>query len=74
MRKYPTYGVSWYKVMDDESSDDGTTNIECPIKVCQYLPIIPRCKQLFANGQDAKNLTWHVDGKKSDGLIAATSS
>ena len=26
-------------------------------------------EDLFANGHDAKNLTWHVDGRKSDGLL-----
>ena len=24
---------------------------------------------MFANGHDEKNLTWHVDDKKSDGLL-----
>ena len=37
--------------------------------MCWYLPIIPRFKRLFENAHDAKNLTWHADGKKSDGLL-----
>ena len=69
LRKCPTCGVSLYKGKDDKSNDDGTTNIECPVKVCWYLPIIPRFKRLFANGHDAKNLTWRVDGRKSDGML-----
>ena len=24
---------------------------------------------MFANGHDAKHLTWHADGRKSDGLL-----
>ena len=69
MCKCPTCGVSRYKVKDDKNSDDGPINIERLAKVCWYLPIIPRFKRLLANGQDAKNLTWHVDGRKSDGLL-----
>ena len=52
-----------------ECSDDATTNNSRPTKVCWYLPIISRFKRLFANGHDAKILTWHVDDKKSDGLL-----
>ena len=37
--------------------------------MCSYLPIIPRFKQLFANQHDVKNMTWHADGRKSDGLL-----
>ena len=69
MRQCPTCGVSRYKVKDDEISDDETTKNSRPSKVCWYLPIIQRFKWLFANAHDAKNLTWHVDGKKSDGLL-----
>ena len=38
-------------------------------KVLRYLPIIPRFKRLFANGDDAKDLTWHVDGRNCDGMF-----
>ena len=54
---------------DDECSDDASINNDRPAKVCYYLPIILRFKRLFASGNDAKNLRWHVDGKKSDGLF-----
>ena len=64
MRKCPTCGVSWYKINDDKFSDDASKNNSRPAKVCWYLPIIPRFKGLFANGHDAKTLTWHADGKK----------
>ena len=56
MRKCPTCGVSRYKVKDDDCIDDAITNNRRPAKVCWYLPIIPRFKQLFANQHDAKNL------------------
>ena len=69
MRKCPTCGVSSDKVKDGACSENATTNNNHPAKVCWYHPIIPRFKWLFANEHDAKNLTWHVDGKKSDGLL-----
>ena len=34
-----------------------------------YLSIIPRFKHLFANANDAKDFTWHADGRKCDGLL-----
>ena len=40
-----------------------------PAKVLWYLPIIPRFKRLFANGDDAKDLTWHANGRNSDGMV-----
>jgi len=52
----PTCGVSWYRVNDGECSVDAIANNQHPAKVCWYLPIIPRFKRLFANGNDAKNL------------------
>ena len=64
-----TYGVSRYKVNNDECNDDATANKSHPAKVYWYLPIIPRFKRLFANGHDAKHLTWHAEGRKSDGLL-----
>jgi len=69
MCKCPTCGVLRYKVKDDKCSDNATTNNSRPTKVCWYLIIIPRFKQLLANEHDAKNLTWHADGRKSDGLL-----
>jgi len=38
------------------------------MKVMWYLPIIPKMKRLFANPNDAKNLRWHVDERKCDGM------
>ena len=60
MHNCPTCGVSWYKVKDDdECSSDESTKKGPPEKVLWYLPIIPRSKHLFANADDAKDLTWH---------------
>ena len=64
IHKCPTCGVSQYKVKDDECSDEVSTSISRPTKVCWYLPIIPRFKRLFANTDDAKNLTWHAYDRK----------
>jgi len=33
-----------------------------------YLPIIPMMKRLFGNPNDAKNLIWHADERKCDGM------
>ena len=30
---------------------------------------IPRFKRLFANGDDAKDLTWHANGRNCDGML-----
>ena len=46
-----------------------TKTIQQRCVVCWYLPIIPRFKKLFANGDNTKNPTWHVDGRKVDGLL-----
>jgi len=39
-----------------------------PKKVVWYLPIIPRMKRLFVNLNDAKNLRWHANERKYDGM------
>ena len=58
MSKCPRCGVSWYKVKDDEDcSIDKNSKKGSPAKVLWYLPIIPRFKRLFANVDDAKDLT-----------------
>ena len=58
MHKCPKYGVSQYKVKDDnECSSDENSKKGPPTKVLWYLPIIPRFKCLFANRDDAKDLT-----------------
>ena len=40
-----------------------------PAKVLGYLPIIPRFKRHFANEDDAKDLTWHANGRNFDGMV-----
>jgi len=70
MPKCPRCGVSRYKVKDDEEcSSDGNSIKGPPAKVLWYLLIIPRLKRLFANGDDAKDLTWHANGRNCDGMI-----
>ena len=41
-----------------------------PTKVLWYLSIIPRFKRLFANGDDAKDLTWHANGRNCTGMLS----
>ena len=68
--KCPRCGASRYKVKDDEEcSSDENSKKGPPAKVLMYLPIIPRFKRLFANGDDAKNLTWHTNGRNSGGMV-----
>jgi len=58
MHKCPRCGVSRYKVKDgDECSSVVNSKTSPPMKVLWYLSIIPRFKHLFANGDDAKDLT-----------------
>ena len=52
---------------DDDSIDEMEKHGP-PMKVMWYLPIIPRMKRLFANPDDAKNLRWHADERKCDGM------
>ena len=35
----------------------------------KVLLLIPRLNRLFANTDDAKNLRWHANNRKSDGLL-----
>ncbi|XP_019163474.1 PREDICTED: uncharacterized protein LOC109159817 [Ipomoea nil] len=37
-----------------------------PVKLLWHLLVILRFKRLFANANDAKNLHWHVSGRKED--------
>ena len=69
LRNCPTCGVSRYKANSDECSQDPSTYKDRPLKMCWYLPVVPRFKRLFANAEDAKNLTWHADGRIKDGLL-----
>ena len=70
MPKGPRCGVSRYKVKDyDECSSDENSKKGPPVKVLWYLLIIPWFKRLFANGDDAKDLTWHANGRNCDGML-----
>jgi len=54
-----------------QKDDDTIEEIEKhgpPMKVMWYLPIIPRMKCLFGNLDNAKNLRWHADERKCDGM------
>ena len=68
LTKCPRYRVLQYKVKDDDEDEDNMKKGP-PAKMLWYLPIIPRLKRLFANVDDAKNLQWHANGRKSDGLL-----
>jgi len=68
LHKCPKCGVSRYKVKDDDGDEDDMKKGP-PAKVLWYLPIIPRLRRFFANVNDAKNLTWHANGRKCDGLL-----
>ena len=70
LHKCPRYGVSRYKVKDDDNKEDYMKKGPPP-KALWYLPIIRRFKCLFVNVNDVKNLTWHANAKKkkSNGLL-----
>ena len=70
IHKCPRCGVSRYNVKDgDECSSDKNTKKGPPARVLWCLPIIPRFKRFFVNGDDAKDLTWHADGKNCDRML-----
>ena len=70
MSKCPICGTSRYKVKDEEESSFDKNSNKGPVaKVLSYLPIIPRFKRLFAKEDDAKDLTWHANGRISDGMV-----
>ena len=54
---------------EEESSSDENSKKGPPTKVLWYLPIIPRFKHIFANEDDAKDLTWQANGRISDGMV-----
>jgi len=68
LHKCPRCWVSRYKVKDNDGDDDDMKKGP-PAKVLWYLPIISRLRHFFANVNDAKNLTWHANGRKCDGLL-----
>ena len=62
--------MSRYKVKVGQNDEIDEFTKEGPLaKVVWYLPIIPRLKPLFANSNDTKNLRWHADNRKCDGLL-----
>ncbi|XP_028758521.1 uncharacterized protein LOC114717527 [Neltuma alba] len=63
----PVCGTSRYKVKEMEGGD--VISKGPPAKVLWYLPIIPRFKRLFANANEAKKLRWHVEERKTDGML-----
>nr|KYP35492.1 hypothetical protein KK1_043474 [Cajanus cajan] len=70
LHKCPYHGLSRYKVKDGGgNSDEDITDKRPPAKVSWDLPIIPRFKRLFANANDAMNLTWHANKRNGDGLL-----
>ena len=44
LHKCPKYGISRYKVKDDDCNDDKCTKKDPSTKACWYLSIIPRFK------------------------------
>ena len=70
MHKYRRCGVSRYKVKDNDECNSYENSKKAPsAMVLWYLMIIPRFKHLFANGDDAKDLTWHADGRNCNGML-----
>jgi len=70
MPNFHRCGVSRFKVKDDdECSSEENSKKGPPTKVLWYLSIIPRFKHLFSNGDDAKDLTWHANGRNYDGML-----
>ena len=69
LKSCPRCGLPRYKLK--QKDDNIIKDIEKhgpPMKVMWYLPIIPRMKSLFANPNDSKNLRWHIDERKCDGM------
>ena len=70
LRRSSRCGLSRYKVKVGQNDEiDELTKEGPPAKVAWYLPTIPRLKRLFANAGDTKNLRWHADSRKCDGLL-----
>ena len=70
IHKCPRCEVSRYNVKDDdECSSDKNSKKRPQTKVLWYLPFILRFKHMFANGDDANDLTWHANGRNCDGML-----
>ncbi|KAL8147930.1 hypothetical protein AgCh_005309 [Apium graveolens] len=66
LHTYPKCGAFRYKRDGNNSS---INDKRPPVKVLRYLPIVERFRRLFANSNDAKLVRWHVEGRKSDGML-----
>jgi len=69
LKNYPRCGLSCYKLK--QKDDDTIEEMEKhgpPMEVLWYFPIIPMMNHLFANPHDDKNLRWHADERKCDGM------
>ncbi|KAK7342752.1 hypothetical protein VNO80_25708 [Phaseolus coccineus] len=69
LKSFSRCGLARYKLKHKD--DDTIEEIKKhgpPMKVMWYLPIIPRMKRLFTNPNDVKNLRWHADERKCDGM------
>ncbi|XP_021714663.1 uncharacterized protein LOC110682635 [Chenopodium quinoa] len=64
LEECPRCGKSRYKRKSCNAGMKGP-----PAKVLWYLPIIPRFKRLFSISKDVKNLRWHAEGRKKNGLL-----
>ena len=65
------WGMGYHVISWNKKDDDTIEEMEKhgpSMKVVWYLSIIPRMKRLFANPNDYKNLRWHVDERKCDGM------
>ncbi|XP_024163941.1 uncharacterized protein LOC112170899 [Rosa chinensis] len=60
----PTCGESRWKLGKDKSEKEGV-----PGKVLWYFPLIPRFKRMFQSTVSAKELTWHANDRKKDGMM-----
>jgi len=71
LQSCPKSGLSRYKVKDgDKENNDELTKHDPLSKVVWYLPIIPRFKSMFVKPTNTKNLRWHADKRKFDGLLS----
>ncbi|XP_074353359.1 uncharacterized protein LOC141692428 isoform X1 [Apium graveolens] len=63
----PKCGASRYK---REGSNSSTSHKKRPpVKDLRYFPIVERFKRMFTNINDAKLIRWHMEGRKSDGML-----
>ena len=70
LRRCPRCGLSRYKVKVGKNDENVKFAKEGPpTMVVWYLSVIARLKRLFANTNDSKNLWWHADNRKCDGLL-----